>query len=68
LSFDLDDAIRATRPQRPSFPLQRRPDGQLVWALGEPLIGVPLFLDTTVFLDQLTPGGRIIFYNGAAAS
>jgi hypothetical protein len=53
LSFDLDDAIRMTRPQRPSFRLTRRPDDELVWASGESPIGAPLLLDTTVYLDVL---------------
>jgi hypothetical protein len=53
LSFDLDEAIRATRPQRPSFRLVRRPDDELIWASEEPPIGAPLLLDTTVYLDVL---------------
>jgi hypothetical protein len=53
LSFDLDEAIRTTRPQRPSFRLARRPDDELRWASEEPPIGVPLLLDTAVYLDVL---------------
>jgi hypothetical protein len=53
LSFDLAGAIRATRPQRPTFQLKRRPDAGLVWASDEPLVGPPFLLDTTVYLDVL---------------
>jgi hypothetical protein len=53
LSFDLDEAIRTTRPQRPSFRFTRRADDELMWASGEPPIGAPLLLDTTVYLDVL---------------
>jgi len=53
LSFDLDDAIRAIKPQRPVFALTRRPDAELPWANAEPSVGAPLLLDTTVYLDVL---------------
>jgi predicted nucleic acid-binding protein len=54
LNIDLDGALRATRAQRPTIPLTRRPDAQLPWASREALIGAPLMLDTTVYLDVLS--------------
>jgi hypothetical protein len=53
LNIDLDGALRATRAQRPTIPLTRRPDAQLPWASREAPIGAPLMLDTTVYLDVL---------------
>jgi predicted nucleic acid-binding protein len=56
LKFDLAGALRSIKPQRLSAPLARRPDVELPWAVAEPLVGAPLLLDTTVYLDVL--GGR----------
>jgi hypothetical protein len=53
LSFDLDRAVKATKPQRSSFPLERRQDVELPWVSEEPPIGAPLMLDTTVYFDVL---------------
>lgn len=51
MSFDLARAIRAIKPQRKRAALTRRSDGALTWVSGQPRIGGPLLLDTTVYVD-----------------
>jgi hypothetical protein len=53
LSFDLDRSLRLFKPQKRTERLQRRPDMQLRWADYELPIGMPLLLDTSVYLDVL---------------
>jgi predicted nucleic acid-binding protein len=53
LRIDLDDLIRWLKPDKRLRPLSRRDDGQLPWIETEPLIGSPIFLDTTVYFDVL---------------
>jgi len=52
LSFDLDRAERALKPQARGA-LKARPAAELRWAEGEAKAGVPLLIDTTVYLDTL---------------
>jgi len=52
LSFDLPRAERALKPQARGA-LAPRPDAALRWAGGEAKAGVPLLIDTTVYLDTL---------------
>ncbi|WP_188722803.1 type II toxin-antitoxin system VapC family toxin [Nitratireductor aestuarii] len=51
--FDLSDALRALKPEKYVGTLVRRADDDLPWAIDEPMIGGPLFLDTSVYLDVL---------------
>jgi hypothetical protein len=51
LSFDLERALRAVKPQRRRAPLVRRAERELPWVQDEAPIGVPLMLDTTVYID-----------------
>ena len=51
--FDLDAALRLLKPQKRSRGLKRRPDVELKWADDASIIGGPVFLDTTVYLDVL---------------
>jgi predicted nucleic acid-binding protein len=53
LGFDLAEALRSLKPQKREGTLARRDDASLPWVDGEPLIGGPLLLDTTVYLDVL---------------
>lgn len=53
MEFDLAAALRAFKPQKRMGTLARRRDGDLTWIEGEPVIGGPLLLDTTVYLDVL---------------
>lgn len=53
MDFDLSDALRALKPQKHTGTLHRRADDNLPWASDEPLIGGPLLLDTSVYLDVL---------------
>jgi hypothetical protein len=53
LGFDLSETIRSLKPQKYVGTLERRPDEDLPWVADEPAIGVPLFLDTSVYLDVL---------------
>jgi predicted nucleic acid-binding protein len=52
LSFDLQKAERALKPQvRGAF--RARPEEELRWAEAETKAGLPLLIDTTVYLDAL---------------
>jgi hypothetical protein len=53
LGFDLSETIRSLKPQKYVGTLERRSDEDLPWVADEPAIGVPLFLDTSVYLDVL---------------
>lgn len=53
MGFDLSETIRSLKPQKYVGTLERRPDEDLPWVADEPAIGVPLFLDTSVYLDVL---------------
>ena len=52
MSFDLPRAERALKPQARGA-LAPRPDAELRWADGEAKAGVPLLIDTPVYLDTL---------------
>jgi predicted nucleic acid-binding protein len=52
LSFDLQKAERALKPQARGA-LEARPEEELRWAEAEPKAGLPLLIDTTVYLDTL---------------
>jgi predicted nucleic acid-binding protein len=52
LSFDLQRAERALKPQARGS-LKARPAAELRWAEGETKAGLPLLIDTTVYLDTL---------------
>jgi predicted nucleic acid-binding protein len=52
LSFDLQKAERALKPQARGA-LRARPEEELRWADAESKAGVPLLIDTTVYLDAL---------------
>ena len=52
MSFDLQKAERALKPQERGA-LKARPERELRWAESEPKAGVPLLIDTTVYLDTL---------------
>jgi predicted nucleic acid-binding protein len=52
LSFDLRGAERALKPQARGS-LKARPASELRWAGGEAKAGLPLLIDTTVYLDAL---------------
>ncbi|NLS18785.1 type II toxin-antitoxin system VapC family toxin [Rhizobium sp. P40RR-XXII] len=53
MRFDLRETLRSLKPQKYKGTLERRFDGELIWVDDEPIIGGPLFLDTTVYLDVL---------------
>jgi hypothetical protein len=53
LSFELDSVLRWLKPQRKTGPLARRPDSELDWVDDVPSVGVPVLLDTTVYIDTL---------------
>lgn len=53
MGFNLSDPLRSLKPQKRTGILERRADDDLPWAVDEPLIGGPLFLDTSVYLDVL---------------
>lgn len=53
MGFDLSETIRSLKPQKYVGTLERRSDEDLPWVADEPAIGVPLFLDTSVYLDVL---------------
>jgi len=53
LNFDLDAALRLLRPQGKKRPLRRRPDDKLPWVDRASVIGSPVLLDTTVYIDTL---------------
>jgi predicted nucleic acid-binding protein len=53
LSFDLERAEQALKPQQAGRPLTPRADSELRWAAGEPKAGAPLLVDTTVYVDAL---------------
>ncbi len=58
MSFELRKAERALKPQARGA-LKARPQSELRWVDGESKAGVPLLIDTTVYLDTLqgrTPG------------
>jgi predicted nucleic acid-binding protein len=52
LGFDLQRAERALKPQARGV-LKARPAAELRWAEGEAKAGLPLLVDTTVYLDTL---------------
>jgi predicted nucleic acid-binding protein len=52
LSFDLQKAERGVKPQARGA-LKARPASELRWAESEAKAGVPLLIDTTVYLDAL---------------
>ncbi|HJT13980.1 MAG TPA: hypothetical protein VJ790_15270 [Dongiaceae bacterium] len=52
MSFDLRKAERALKPQARGA-LKARPESELRWVDGEAKAGVPLLIDTTVYLDTL---------------
>jgi hypothetical protein len=56
LSFDLDAALRWLKPQRKKRLLRRRSDDEIGWVDQVPMVGAPVLLDTTVYID--TPQGR----------
>jgi hypothetical protein len=53
LGFDLAETLRSLKPQKRGGALARRDDASLNWVHDQPLIGGPLLLDTTVYLDVL---------------
>jgi predicted nucleic acid-binding protein len=53
LSSDLDTALRWLKPQRHKVCPRRRSEKKLPWAEDEPLVGGPLMLDTSVYVDLL---------------
>ncbi|TPM24615.1 hypothetical protein [Mesorhizobium sp. B2-3-5] len=53
MGFDLADTLRSFKPQKRQGTLARRADDDLPWVDDEPVIGGPLFLDATVYLDVL---------------
>ena len=53
MGFDLSETLRSLKPQKRQGTLARRADDDLPWVDDEPIIGGPLFLDTTVYLDVL---------------
>ena len=52
MSFDLQKAERALKPQARGA-LRGRPEEELRWADAETKAGLPLLIDTTVYLDTL---------------
>lgn len=53
MGFDLSDTLRLLKPQKHDGTLARKSDNELPWVEGEPVIGGPLFLDTSVYLAVL---------------
>lgn len=53
MSFDLDVTLRWLKPTRKTRPLRRRSDEKLDWVGAAPLMGAPVLLDTTVYVDVL---------------
>lgn len=53
MSFDIEAALRWLKPQRRVQPLTRRKNHELNWIDDTPVIGVPVLLDTTVYIDTL---------------
>ncbi|RYC15620.1 type II toxin-antitoxin system VapC family toxin [Ciceribacter ferrooxidans] len=53
MGFDLTETLRVLKAQKRAGTLRRRPDEALPWVADEPAIGVPLFLDTSVYMDVL---------------
>ena len=53
MSFDLDATLRWLKPTRRTRPLRRRADEGLDWVDAVPLVGGPVLLDTTVYVDVL---------------
>lgn len=53
MGFDLSETLRSLKPQKHTGTLERRVDEDLPWVADEPVIGGPLFLDTSVYLDVL---------------
>ncbi|PWK66400.1 hypothetical protein C8K44_11433 [Aminobacter sp. AP02] len=53
LGFDLSEALRSLKPLKRMGTLERRADDDLPWVDDEPIVGGPLFLDTSVYLDVL---------------
>ena len=52
MSFDLQQAERALKPQARGA-IKVRPEDELRWAEAETKAGLPLLIDTTVYLDAL---------------
>jgi hypothetical protein len=53
LSSDLDAALRWLKPQRYKVCPRQRSEEKLPWAEDEPLVGGPLMLDKSVYIDLL---------------
>jgi predicted nucleic acid-binding protein len=53
LSFDVDSALRALKPQKVRAPIALRPDADLRWASTESKGANRLLLDATVYVDTL---------------
>jgi hypothetical protein len=53
LSFDLAATLRRLKPQRRIGSLQRRADADLTFVEAPATAGLPLLLDTTVYIDML---------------
>ncbi len=53
MTFDLPGILRSLKPEKRLGPLKRRADADLPWVADQPIIGGPLFLDTSVYLDVL---------------
>ncbi|MGH8209976.1 MAG: type II toxin-antitoxin system VapC family toxin [Steroidobacteraceae bacterium] len=53
MSFDLDAVLRGLKPQRKNRPLRVRPHDKLHWIEAVPLVGSPVLLDSTVYIDTL---------------
>lgn len=53
MASDLDAALRWLKPHRKRRPLVRRKDRDLDWIGDAPAIGIPVLLDTTVYIDTL---------------
>lgn len=54
MSFDFDGTLRWLKPQRKRAPLARRTDSEFAWIGDAPLVGGPVVLDTTVYIDVLS--------------
>ncbi|MES2195806.1 MAG: hypothetical protein V4517_15425 [Pseudomonadota bacterium] len=53
MPFDLRGTLWRLKPHKHLERLTRRDDSELAWASDQPLIGSPLMLDTSVYLDVL---------------
>ncbi|WP_237155544.1 type II toxin-antitoxin system VapC family toxin [Oryzibacter oryziterrae] len=53
MSFDLDKALRRLKPHKRGRQLQRRGDAELLWQDDPRLRGLPVLLDTCVYIDIL---------------